>query len=304
MKKILVLVSLFVFATSSFAADPLPTPTPTKFVEPALPDVKFLVSGVETGDVEQGKGIPAGDNVIVTLKLPENLVAPIPDEFAKKGKVNSSFSSKWEVRELMVSDGKAKQVNRKFRVDGDKSVSFGTGIRSTELQVECIVTWLFVVQEDTTQKFVVAKTVTGKYTTTVTILGQMPQPPNPDKPDPNTPLSDGKLGVNKKIAEAVNKVPSQFKNDVVAVYKNGTVKTLNEANAGKLSNGQSIMKAWGENNIAESNFLSVEALSAVDSLSNDLKPIFKNLYDNGKLTTSENYKNLLTDMLEVLEKVK
>ena len=201
MKKLFLLLALFMSSASSFAADPVPVSTPSKFVEPALPDVKFEVSGVESGVIEQGKSIPAGDNVIVALKLPENLVAPIPDDLAKKGKLSTSVSSKWEVRELTIEKGKPKQVNRKFRVDGDKSVSFGTGVKSTELQVECIVTWLFVVQEEATQKFVVAKTVTGKYTTTVTILGQLPQPPpDPTKPDPAAPLSDGKLGV--KIGRA------------------------------------------------------------------------------------------------------
>lgn len=299
MKKLFVLLGLFVWSAGSFAADPLPTPTPSKFVEPALPDVKFVVSGVESGTIEQGKGIPAGDNVIVALNLPENLSAPIPDELSKKGKLSTSVSSKWEVRQLAVENGKAKQLTRKFRVDGEKSISFGTGVVSTELQVECIVTWLFVVQEETSQKFVIAKTVTGKYLTTVTILGQMPRPP--DGPDV---VEDGKLGVNKKIAEVFNKVPEQFKATIIGVYKSGTSKTLNEANAGKISGGEAIMKAWGENNIAEAKLLNDDIKSSLKTLGLALQPIFLDLYNQNKLPTTENYKNLLTDTLDVLEKVK
>lgn len=283
----------------------------TKTVEPQIPDVRFTVSGVENGEVTEDKSIPIGDIVLVNLKLPENPAPPVETALLGKGKVTVSASMLWDVHELVVSGGRAKEVKRKFRAsDGDKSIVFGTGVRSTKLQVDCIITWLFVSVDESTQKVVFVKTLTSKYGSTVTI-GQMPQPPpdpiipDPVNPDPVNPtIPDGTLGIGLKFYNLLMSVDPSVRVKVATVLKDGTSTTLNEANANKFKTSAELLKGWNENNTKDNEKLSPSEFSALNTVSDALAPILQQLYKDRKITTVSTYKTLFSEMLAVLEKVK
>jgi hypothetical protein len=296
MRSILVFFSILISFQSGFSQDK------PKVGEFQTPKVTFNVSGIEKGEIKADEAVPIGDTVQVTLSLPETKPGNISEDLLKKGKLTADISTMWEVKEFVVSGNKAKEVPKKFKLsDKDKTISFGTGVKATELQVECIITWSFVVIDEASAKFVAASTMTYKFKTVVTI-GQMPNPPPGPKPPVNPEIPDGKLGLSKKVYELVNEATNKV--DVANVLKAAAVKTLNEANAGKLKTDRELLSAWNLNNLKEAESFGDSIADSLDSFSNKLQPVLEKLYKDKKLSNLGTYKDLLQDFIEVMEKVK
>lgn len=292
MKKILYTL-LFAFASFSFSyAD--------------VPDCKITISAIEAGEIEAGKAVPIGDTVVVNIKTPDlaSIVPPLDkkvSDLAKKKIVK--FDTKWQVSEFVISNGKPKVVVRKFKESSDKaSITFGTGSKTAELNVQCIVTFLFVGTDDAGKSMYDA-TQTEVYSNVV-VIGKVPDPtPDPANPNINIDVPDGKFKVGKQIYKLLNEISDVNRKNAVQAFKNGTTSTLNTANAKPMSPTE-LLKLWTENNVSEGNKLDVNVIDEMDSFSNKLQPIFVQLYKDKKLATIDDYKTFLTDFNTLLDKVK
>lgn len=271
-----------------------------------VPDCKITVAAIEAGEIDQGKAVPVGDTVIVSLKAPDlNSVSPPLDEKVKKlaTKKVVKVDTKWQVSEFVISNSKPKVVVRKFKECNDKSsITFGTGSKSAELNVQCIVTFLFVGTDDA-GKSIYDATQTEVYSSVVIIGKASPDPVVPDPSNPNIDVPDGKFKVGKQIYQLLNEISESNRKVAVQAFKNGTTTTLNEANAKPMS-VQEFLKAWSNNNTSEGNKLDVNVIDEMDKFATKLQPVLVQLYKDKKLVVLEDYKTFLTEFNILLDKVK
>ena len=254
-----------------------------------FPELKLTASGIEVGDIEQGKNVSVGDVITVGLKLPE---FP-PDK-------QISVSTLWEVKEFLSENGKVKEVKKKVKFDKNtNSVTFGTGVKPTELYVECIATWLAVVT-DKDGKFVTARTETIKQFMVINI-GQLPQPPPPVNPNVPVNIPDGKFGVGKKIYDIAERVDPKYKKDVLNVFVKGGAVTINEITASKFFNAQELLNGWRANN-KEAAVNYQEASGEILKMANEISVIMEKLSKESKLKTIDDYRTFIWEMMEVLGK--
>lgn len=157
--KRLAILSLFVFAVLSFAAD---------FVVPS----QKIVGGEDK--------IPPGELVDLAL-------SPMKE----KPKYLEQTSQDWTVYEIVVKDGKAELKEKRFKEVGN-GIFFGAGLKPRKLYVVCNVTYLFAVRDKDVVKEVAVKT--SRLAATVRIGENDPDPdPGPTPPPPEPVIPDGQF---------------------------------------------------------------------------------------------------------------
>lgn len=257
----------------------------------ADPEPKLVVTAVEAGQIDDAKAVPVGDQVMVTVSSdgapPKNL---------------QSVATVWDVEEYRAVNGEVIVSVRKFQ-SHDNSISFGTGTRTTKLNVTCTLTYLFVEKEGDSVKSASAKTYRVKRQVAIENPVQ-PAPPTPP-PAPTPIFPAGKFGLAKQSFEIAQKVvPENVRKAGAKALASSFQSMSAKIAAGAVKEPEEILKQTFAANNAAIKDAGLD-INSWDVYWDDLQTILYDLYKNKKtLKVPADYKAAWDEIATGLDAIK